>query len=185
LNKKGYAVSKEFPKGALTMTIAANIGDVAILDFTACFPDSIVGFVPKKGIFLDFLFYLFSAMKKEFLKIAPVNTQGNLNIERIGSMSVAVPDYETQQCIVATIESESKIINGPISRNQQEIDLIQEYRTRLITDVVTGKVDVRHLSAEIEEELGEPLGLDEIIDDGEPLEDEEPESDEEVKDADD
>jgi type I restriction enzyme S subunit len=32
-------------------------------------------------------------------------------------------------------------------RAQREIDLIREYRTRLISDVVTGKVDVRHLAA--------------------------------------
>ena len=44
LNDNGFAVSKMFPKGTLVMTIAANIGDVAVLDFDACFPDSVVGF---------------------------------------------------------------------------------------------------------------------------------------------
>lgn len=40
LNENGFAVSKQFPAGTLCLTIAANIGDVAILDFEACFPDS-------------------------------------------------------------------------------------------------------------------------------------------------
>ena len=160
LNKKGFAVSKQFPKGTLTMTIAANIGDVAILDFDACFPDSIVGFVPNKDVFLDFLYYSFTAMKKELLKGAPVNTQGNLNIERIGVMSIALPDHQTQKALVKTIESASDKNNQAISRAQREIELIHEYRTRLISDVVTGKVDVRGIAVpEVAEE--EILALDE------------------------
>ena len=50
LNEKGYAVSKVFPANSICMTIAANIGDVAILTFDACFPDSVVGFVQSKNI---------------------------------------------------------------------------------------------------------------------------------------
>lgn len=40
------------------MTIAANIGDVAILDFPAYFPDSIVGLIPKEKVLLMFMYYL-------------------------------------------------------------------------------------------------------------------------------
>ena len=87
LNERGLAVSKMFPEGTLVMTIAANIGDVAVLDFAACFPDSIVGFVPRHGIERDYLFFVFSAIKPELLRDAPVNTQGNLNIERLSSSS--------------------------------------------------------------------------------------------------
>ena len=50
LNDWGYSVSKEFPKGTLCLTIAANVGDVAILNFNACFPDSIVGIVPNFSV---------------------------------------------------------------------------------------------------------------------------------------
>ena len=72
-----------------------------------------------------------------------------------------------------------------IDRAQREIDLIREYRTRLITDVVTGKLDVRDLSPDIGEELAEPADLDEDIVDEELLGDEESELDDEVTDADD
>lgn len=164
LNERGYAVSKEFPKGTLTMTIAANIGDVAILDFAACFPDSIVGFVPYEGIFLEFLFYLFTAMKMEFLKEAPVNTQGNLNTERIGSMFVAIPDFETQRSLVAAIESKTYTIDKAISHSQREIDLIRKYRACLIADVVTGKLDVRPLSPGIGDRMTELADFDKVMD---------------------
>ena len=91
LNQQGLAVSTMFPAGTLVMTIAANIGDVAVLNFEACFPDSIVGFVPTNKVERDFLYYLFRAMKSEFLREAPVNTQGNLNVERIGSKKIPLP----------------------------------------------------------------------------------------------
>lgn len=100
LNDEGYKVSKEFPKGTLTMTIAANIGEVAILNFDACFPDSIVGFVPDKNVSLEFLYFSFIAMKNELLKEAPVSTQGNLNIERVGTMFLSIPNLTEQLLIV-------------------------------------------------------------------------------------
>lgn len=143
LNENGFLISKKFPKGTLTMTIAANIGEVAILDFEACFPDSIVGFVPKEFIKVDFMYYLFLAMKSELKKEAPVNTQGNLNIERIGVMKCALPSIPEQEEILFYLENELLLMHKTISRAEKEITLIQEYRTRLISDVVTGKVDAR------------------------------------------
>jgi type I restriction enzyme S subunit len=47
-----------------------------------------------------------------------------------------------QQAIVANIERETATIDYTISRAQHEIELMREYRTRLISDVVTGQVDV-------------------------------------------
>ena len=73
------------------MTIAANIGDVAVLDFEGCFPDSVVGFVPRSGVERDYLYYVFRSMKPELLREAPVNTQGNLNVDRIGSRASDYP----------------------------------------------------------------------------------------------
>lgn len=143
LNEKGLAVSKMFPSGTLVMTIAANIGEVAVLDFDACFPDSIVGFVPKPIVQRDFLYYVFVAMKPELLREAPVNTQGNLNVERIGCRELALPPISDQGNIVAYIEESIEDLNRTIRTAKSEINLIREYRTRLVADVVTGQFDVR------------------------------------------
>jgi type I restriction enzyme S subunit len=43
----------------------------------------------------------------------------------------------------------------------REIRLLREYRTRLIADVVTGKLDVREAAARLPEEAEEPEPLDE------------------------
>lgn len=167
LNERGLSVSKLFPVGTLVMTIAANIGDVAVLDFEACFPDSVVGFVPRRNAERDFLYYVFRSMKPELLREAPVNTQGNLNVDRIGVRGIALPPLPEQQGIARYVEERTSSLEVAVERAKSEIDLLREYRTRLIADVVTGKLDVREVAANLPdeaEELGELPLTDETLD---------------------
>ena len=136
-----------FPSGTLVMAIAANIGDVALLDFEACFPDSVVGFVPRHGIERDYLFLVFQAMKFELIREAPVNTQGNLNVDRIGSRSIPIPPAKEQSTIVQQVQSISDQLNTAKNSVRDQVYLLREYRTRLIADVVTGKLDVREATS--------------------------------------
>jgi type I restriction enzyme, S subunit len=126
LNETGLAVSKLFPSGTLVMTIAANIGDVAILTFDACFPDSIVGFVPSSQVNRDYLYFVFRCMKPDLLREAPVNTQGNLNVERIGAMGMPLPSRQEQEQIVKRVEGEMGPFDTAISRLEREIELLRE-----------------------------------------------------------
>ena len=161
LNERGLAVSRTFPAGTLVMTIAANIGDVAVLDFEACFPDSVVGFVPRNGVERDFLYYVFQAMKPELICEAPVNTQGNLNVDRIGSRGIALPHFSEQTAIVSFLDSATADFDAAATSAQRETSLLREYRTRLIADVVTGKLDVREAASRLPDEVEEPEPLDE------------------------
>ncbi|HEY5064197.1 MAG TPA: restriction endonuclease subunit S [Xanthobacteraceae bacterium] len=178
LNERGFAVSKKFPAGTLVMTIAANIGDVAVLDFDACFPDSVVGFVPKRGVSRDFLYFVFYTMKSEFLREAPVNTQGNLNVDRIGSQRVPVPPEAEQAMIVSSIECDTATVSVAVEAQSREIDQMQEYCTRLIADVVTGKLDVRAAAAALPEATDEPDTAEAVEQDIADLEDAEAETEE-------
>ena len=164
LNERGLAVSRLFPAGTLVMTIAANIGDVAVLDVEACFPDSVVGFVPRGDIERDFLYYVFRAMRPELLREAPVNTQGNLNVDRIGSRGIAVAPAHEQRLVARQIEARTAGLNTATNRANREIELLREYRTRLIADVVTGKLDVREAAAALPEV--DSLAAEEDPDDG-------------------
>ena len=147
LNEQGLSVSKMFPRGTLVMTIAANIGDMAILDFEACFPDSIVGFVPTKDLLLDYLYYLFIGMKPALLGTATLNTQLNLNIDRIGSLISAHPTLDEQRKIIQYLEIETVRIDKLAAKVESSITVLHEYRTALISSAVTGKIDVREVNA--------------------------------------
>lgn len=63
----------------------------------------------------------------------------------IKSWIIISPPISEQQDIVAHINKETFLIDKIIARAKKEIELIQEYQTRLISDVVTGKIDVRSI----------------------------------------
>lgn len=65
-----------------------------------------------------------------------------LYTDRFGMIPVALPPREEQTRIMQGLEAELIELHAAISRVEREIDLIREYRTRLIADVVTGKLDV-------------------------------------------
>jgi len=80
---------------------------------------------------------------------------------KLGTLHLSYPvSIEEQQKILEYITDSSKAIDQAISRAEREIELMREYRTRLISDVVTGKVDVRGIEVpDVSEE--ELLALDE------------------------
>ena len=69
--------------------------------------------------------------------------QPKLTKDRLLAISIPVPSEVEQDNIMAYVQETTASIVSAIDRTHREIDLIREYRTRLIADVVTGKVDVR------------------------------------------
>ncbi|CAG0999779.1 hypothetical protein ANRL4_03047 [Anaerolineae bacterium] len=81
--------------------------------------------------------------------------------DRLLETIVWLPPLQEQSQILASIDSEAQEIIRLVERAQLEIDLIREYRTRLIADVVTGKIDVRETAQQLPAETIEPEMLDE------------------------
>ncbi len=73
------------------------------------------------------------------------------NKTKIGQLKVLLPPVEQQRKILVALNEETKPVNTTISRIEREIELLREYRTRLIADVVTGKLDVREAAARLPE----------------------------------
>jgi type I restriction enzyme, S subunit len=63
--------------------------------------------------------------------------------EKFLQIPLVLPPHEEQEQLAATIAEETLQTDYAIDRARCEIDLLREYRTRLIADVVTGKLDVR------------------------------------------
>lgn len=94
----------------------------------------------------DYLYYYF--MSDAFLDGVFSDLHGgvvqNIHAENIKNQFIAHPKEMTEQAsIVNYIKSEASIIDTLISKYQKQIDLMQEYRTSLISQAVTGKIDVR------------------------------------------
>ena len=84
--------------------------------------------------------------------------------ELVAVAEVAGGSIDEQLALLRKIRREIENIVRAISKARSEIDLLREYRTRLIADVVTGKLDVREAAAKLPDEpTAEPEGsIDEI-----------------------
>ena len=76
---------------------------------------------------------------------------------------VALPPLSEQKEIVRYLSSTNDTLESVISNIQKEIDLFQEYRTRLISDVVTGKLDVRKAAASIPDDTDSMDAMDDSL----------------------
>jgi len=100
----GLAQSRLWPAGTLCITIAANIADAAVLGFDACFPDSVVGFVPASCLGGTAYFQAFlETAKTDLVKFAPATAQKNINLEILESLLVPLPPKREIERIVARV----------------------------------------------------------------------------------
>lgn len=105
LNNDGLSVSKLFPRGSLVVTIAANIGDVAKVEFDFACPDSLVVVQPNEGVNSDWLQYSLESKKELLDSLAPQNAQKNINLEVLRPLALDVPPLGEQQRIASTLGS--------------------------------------------------------------------------------
>lgn len=120
----GFRQSKMWPANTLCMTIAgANTAKVAILGFEACFPDSVVGFIPDKSkADLHFVLHSLGLMKNQFLAVSRGATQDNLGLNKLLSFPLLAPDVRVQRKIGAILSTYDELIEN----NRRRIALLEK-----------------------------------------------------------
>lgn len=105
----------------------------------------------KGGCSPEYLTYLLKGIQPTLLTAIEDAGHGTkrLRTDNFKNIMVALPSMEEQDRIIRFIEQESEKGKQAISKSEREIDLIKEFRTRLISDVVLGKIDVRKSEAEV------------------------------------
>lgn len=105
-NQPGLSQSKLWNKGTLCITIAANIADSGILNFDACFPDSVVGFTPYENeIPVLYFHYFMMTIKSTLEKFAPSTAQKNINIDILSQLFFPCPPLEEFHRIVDKVQN--------------------------------------------------------------------------------
>jgi type I restriction enzyme S subunit len=120
----GIQQSKIWSPDTLCMTIAgANTAKTAILKIEACFPDSIVGFIPDKSKSdLHFVKYSLDLMRNKFLSVSRGATQDNLSLDKLLSFPILAPDVIEQRRIGAILSAYDELIEN----TQRRIKILEE-----------------------------------------------------------
>lgn len=127
----GLAQSKIWNKGTLCITIAANIAKTAILDFDACFPDSVVGFMANDKTNNVYIHYWFSFFQRILEEQAPESAQKNINLKVLSELKVICPEKEEQDKFadfVAQVDKSKATVQKALDETQLLFDsLMQQY----------------------------------------------------------
>ena len=87
------------------------------------------------------------------------STIGHLTGDKLRAHRFPFPPLAEQAAIARYLDHADERIRRGIQSAQRQIDLLKEYRTRLVADVVTGKLDVREAAAELAGDLEEPESI--------------------------
>jgi type I restriction enzyme S subunit len=138
-SEEGLKQSKIWPKGTLCISIAANIGFTAIMNFDACFPDSVVGFVPDKKVIIEYIHFYFGFIQKQLEENAPQAAQKNINLEILGNLIVPVPPLSLQQQF-AEIVNKTEALKE--KQKQSELELENLFQS-LMQRAFKGELEIR------------------------------------------
>ena len=141
---KDYSVLKTYPKGTISIAMyGASIGKISIVDFKFTSNQACCNINTSKILFDNFTFYWFIGNKARIVSLGYGGTQPNISQNLVKSLKITVPPKTEQKQIVHYIETETQKIDKTISTIKKEITLVEEYKTALIAEAVTGKIDVR------------------------------------------
>ncbi|QBA13782.1 restriction endonuclease subunit S [Xanthomonas oryzae pv. oryzae] len=126
----GLKQSRLFPSGTLCITIAANIADTAMLAIDACFPDSVVGFIPNKDdCVAQFIKYVIDDNKESLEALAPATAQKNINLKVLNQVKLRIPPIKEQTEIVRHVEqlfAYADQLEAKVAAAQQRIDALTQ-----------------------------------------------------------
>lgn len=117
----GLKQSKLWTKGTLCITIAANIAKTGILTFDACFPDSVVGFIPNEQTNTDFVQHWLSFLQKMLEDSAPESAQKNINLGILKELEIICPPIELQNQFaeqIQLIEKQKELVQENLKKSE-------------------------------------------------------------------
>ncbi len=125
--------------------------------------------VPAPGMDAGFLAYRLDAAQGAFVPMIDEAGHGTKRFptDRWKDLALAIPRVDEQRQLVSYLDGATAQLTEALEAAYREIDLLREFRTRLIADVVTGKLDVREAAARLPQEAEDLEPLDGVEIEGE------------------
>lgn len=137
-NEVGLAQSKLWPRGTICITIAANIAETGILDFDACFPDSVIGMVVNaEKTSQYYVEYLLQSLKANLAAKGRGSAQANINLATFENERFPFPPLKEQERIVEILDKFDALVSDLSAELPAELNARRKqyeyYRDQLLT----------------------------------------------------
>ena len=151
-SEAGLAQSKLWPRGTLCITIAANIAETGVLDFEACFPDSVIGVVVDESqTSAKYLEYMLHTVKADLKAKGKGSAQDNINLATFENERFAFPDLGTQARIVSLLDDLSSEVQRLECLYTLKLTALDELRKSLLHQAFTSAMAVKTTDREVAE----------------------------------
>lgn len=128
LNDRGLKTSRLFSEPVVVLTIAANIGYTAILNYPACFPDSLIGLTSKNDLLeLEYINIYISLIRQYVEDLAPQAAQKNINYQQLASIPIVVPAKDLQRKIIDVWNTAQDLEKVKRQQAKEKLSLIDAY----------------------------------------------------------
>ena len=138
---------KTLTSNTILMSINGTIGNLAFYNGESAMLGKSVAYINlESNVNKEFIYYyLKSEIAKDYINMElSGSTIKNLSLYSINKTPMPYPTKDEQLEIVNYIKTKMLEIGTIISKTHQEIELLKEYKTAIISEVVTGKIDVRN-----------------------------------------
>lgn len=136
--------SKKAPINSILMSVRAPVGKMNMADQMYGIGRGLCSVAPKNAVWLtDFARFALESGAGQLKYLTTGSTFDAVSKADVRNMTICLPPVAEQERIARYLFIETKNVDDTIQKAGDEILLIREYRDRLITDVVTGQVDVR------------------------------------------
>jgi len=102
---------------------------------------------PEKNLIVPFFLVNYlnsSVIRDRLVSLSITTTMTTISQVGLGTLEILAPPIDEQKLIIQKLKDMNDNFFSTVSKIQLEIDLLKEYRTALISEVVTGKIDVRN-----------------------------------------
>lgn len=141
---RDFSALKQFPRGSVLIAMyGATIGKTAIADFDGYCNQACCVVSNSRYFSCKFTYYWFIANKQNIVSLGTGGGQPNVSQDVIRTLKLPCPAIKEQEQITDFLDRKIAQIDDQLTRAQKAIELLKEYRTALISEVVTGKIDVR------------------------------------------
>ena len=139
-----YSALKLYPKGSLAIAMyGATIGRLGIFGVDATVNQACCVYSQPTVFDTRFVYYWLRMRKPILISLSSGGGQPNLSQDDLKKLWIPIPDISEQRAIVQYLDKKVSQVEDRIAKVRLVIDKLNEYRAALITNAVTGKIDVR------------------------------------------